>query len=215
VTKRVAVFVLLLLVAACSSNSSPKTTAGPTMAPVAAGHANRPHAGKYVYSLTGAQGTRVPAGTAITETISSSGDTYTSKITNNQNPNFTVLERKWSSSGVTLDRTETHLQGRPVTTCSFAPPLRVIPIPIKTGALPNQNWGTAGCSGVTLITVDGQQQIQDGTGRSWTVWKIEEKTQTPTMDIQTHYFSPQLGVDIRDERSAPSSTVILLTSYPR
>ncbi len=229
--KRVAVAVLLLLVAtACGSKSpsKPSTGSAPSASasasvrpavsrpPATGGSVNRPVAGTYSYLLSGMQGTNVPTGAQINETISISGDTFTSKITNNENPNYSVLVRQWTASGVLLKQTQTHLQTKTAETCAFQPPIKVIPLPLAPATLPNQQWGSSACSGVTMIKVDGEQTTSDGNGKVWKTWKIEEKTQTPTIDVQTHYFSPDLGVDVRDERSAQSgSTVTLLTNYPR
>jgi hypothetical protein len=227
-TKRFAVVLLaLLLAAACrgksSPSSSPKASAVATVKPqpavsrppVTGGAVNRPVAGLYKYLLSGMQGTNVPGGAEIDEQISVSGDIFTSRITNNENPNYSILERHWTASGVLLDRTETHLQGKAASICAFQPPIKVVPLPLTTETLPNQQWGNSSCSGVTMIKVDGEVTTSDGNGKVWKVWKIEEKTQTPTIDVQVHYFSPDLGVDVRDERNAQTGgTVTLLTAHP-
>lgn len=220
-TRRVAVVVLLLFAAACSSGKpTPKASTTPTATrpPVSAGQSNRPLSGVYVYTLTSEKGAKLPAGFERIETISSSGDTYTSAISTNEGPNHVTYTRAWSTSGMTLVTSDAVANGGEQK-CAYNPPIQEISLPFKVEKLPRQNWAGGpnfGCSGSTDVNVLGLETVTDGRGTSWSTWKIQEVTNAGSgSSTQTHWFSPVLGVDVRDESASSSlTTMSVLKDYP-
>ena len=226
--KFVAVVLLLLVAAACSKSAEkPKATASavPTASlrpkvsrpPVSAGSVNRPVAGVYVSTLTSLKGPALPSGMERIETITSSGkDVFQSIIGTNKNSNQVIYQRKWSATGVTLLSSDALANGGE-RKCEYQPPINLFPLPLKDGALEEQHWSDANlaCSGTTQITVLGQDTTTDARGKKWSVWKIEEKTNSGGDSTQLHWFSPELGVDIRDQSTSPAQTTLsILRDYP-
>jgi len=217
VTKRVALVALLVLAVACGK-AAPKTTPAAKRPAVSAGESNRPVSGVYVYTLTSEKGAKLPTGFERIETISSSANTYTSAITSNQGPNHVTYTKAWSSDGLTLVASDITANGSELR-CAYNPPIKEVPFPLKVEKLPRQNWAggpNLNCSGSTDIDVVGQETAYDGRGKSWETWKIVEATTAGTgMSTQTHWFSPDLGVDVRDESASTSlTTMSVLKDYP-
>jgi hypothetical protein len=223
VTKRVALVVVafLLLAASCgggkaASTASPATT-GPSRTTPADGRANEPVPGDYVYDLSGRKGTQAPTGTEITETISAEGKIFNSDIRNNRVSSEVKLVRRWENDGIYLTSTVQTVNGQS-RTCTFTHPIKLIPLPFKAGKLAEQKTTDRGCEGVHNIDVQERTTTADATGRKWTVWKIvesEANLQGIELDQQTHFFSPDLGVDVRTwSDSKASSSQSLLKTYP-
>jgi hypothetical protein len=210
VTKRAAIALLLIFAAACSSKGSPKSSLAP-------GAVNRPKAGVYVYTLTSTKGPTLPAGLERIETLSVSGDKYTSVISDNKNSNRVTYTRGWSSTGETLIAADVSTQTGGIQ-CAYNPPPRVLPIPLKVETLPRQTYSAPNlrCAGSKDIKVVGQETVKDGKGHSWSTYRIDERTnESSTSTTQIHWFSPELGADIRSESVSSSLTTLsVLTSHP-
>jgi hypothetical protein len=219
VTKRIGVALLLLIAAACGGKTpSPKASAtpAPSRPPVAPGQSNRPLAGSYTYTLSSTKGPAVPQGMQRLETVTISGDRYTSVIGDNENANHVTFVRVWSSTGLTLVSSDA-VAGTNERKCAYNPPIRLIPLPLKVEKLPRQTWSSPdlACSGTTDINVIGQETTTDGQGKSWSTWKIEEVTNSGGTSTQTHWFSPDLGVDIRDQSASSAQTTLsVLRDHP-
>jgi len=219
VTKRIVIALALLLAAACSGKSTPpKASSSPaaTRPPVSDGQVNRPLAGVYVYTLSSVSGAALPPGLERIETVSISGNTYKSLITDNKNANQDTFFRLWTSSAVELAVSDAIVSGGE-RKCTYTPPIKVVPIPLKIGKLARQSWTSPdlACTGTTDINVISQETVADAKGTKWSTWKIQEVTSSGGTSTQTHWFSPVLGADIRDQSTSPNeSTLSVLSDYP-
>ncbi len=89
--------------------------------------------------------------------------------------------------------------------CRYAEPVAYLNFPVKAETYPTQSWTGAGCSGTTEVKVVGSEDVEDGQGRSWATWKVEEQhtyTMGPaqgTIEL-TRWIAADEGVDIRTVR---------------
>lgn len=219
--KRSAVGLLLLLAAACGGKSTPASTATAkpkvSRPPVSGGQVNRPVTGSYTYTLSTISGAALPAGMERIEALTISGDIYTSVISDNKNSNHVTFYRRWTAAGELLESSDA-VANASERKCIYRPPIKVIPIPLKTGKLARQAWQSPdlACSGTTDLNVLGPASVSDAKGKTWSTWKVEEVTTSGGgTSTQLHWFSPELGVDIRDQSSSPGqSTLSVLRDYP-
>lgn len=195
------------------STSQPQATAPGVSAPV-----RRPRSGKYVYDLVGRGTTKVPAGSQLTESVSSSGDAYTSDISNNKNSNTRRIRYKWETDKVLQTSVESTINGR-TTKCTYQPPLEVLHLPIHTEKFPTQRWESNECSGQLEFEVFGQEEVDDATGRPWVTWRIEVRDASGR-PVETRWFSAELGRDVRNQSisdvdGVTQQTETVLRSYPK
>jgi hypothetical protein len=208
--RRTAVVVSLIVAAACSSSGSPKSSLAP-------GAVNRPKPGVYVYTLTSTKGPALPAGLERIETLSVSGNRYTSVISDNKNSNRVTYTRGWSSSGETLVAADVSTPTGSIQ-CAYHPPPRVLPLPLKIEKLPRQTYTAPNlsCAGSKDIDVVDKETVKDGKGHRWSTYRIDETTiESSTSTTQIHWFSPELGADIRSESVSKSLTTLsVLIDHP-
>jgi hypothetical protein len=103
--------------------------------------------------------------------------------------------------------------------CTYNPPLEIIHSPIRVESFPRQETGAL-CRGTVDVTVLGRQSVRDANGRTWPTWVIEIASKNGSQtDQEKHWFSPELGRDIRSETATEKIDVVdqtaqLLRSYP-
>ncbi len=220
-TKRFAIVALLLtLAAACGGGKAkPSATVGSTPKATRetppSGQANKPVVGRYVYELKALTGTKLPADFERIDDVTVNGDTVSISTSSNKSPNSVVFNRKFAADGITLVSSKTHTTDRDVP-CDYKPPIKVVPFPLKAGTTPTQSWGDAApCMGKTDVNVMGEEEVADAGGRKWKTWKIEERTTAGGLSTQLHWFSPELGLDVRNQSTSPNqSTLSVLRDYP-
>jgi hypothetical protein len=180
------------------------------------GQPNRPRAGTYVYDLSGqASDPLNPAGpprsfpddAEVQSEISWDGDIQTVVTTNSEAPGRTTTRWRWSADRLEFLSIRTQMPGGDFG-CVFEPPILAANFPIQTGSLPDQSWGCEDSdgSGETSITIEGQEDVQDANGQTWSTWRVSTSTQFDFGQVRgnqesTSWMSPDLGVDIRSEGS--------------
>jgi hypothetical protein len=179
----------------------------------------RPRPGAYVYELAGIGGTEVPDGTQLTQTIAASGDVDFITVTTNRNDNTQRLELRWESKRVVQLSNQTTIGGQQ-RTCVYDPPLEVLHIPMFIEPFDDQTFRGAACESKVEIEVVDRDSVKDATGRAWSVWVIETRSEASgRSDMTTHWFSPELGRDIRTQTTTETTdrqdqTEQILSRYP-
>lgn len=179
----------------------------------------RPQPGQYVYEIIGVGATNVPAGTAITEHVTVSGDTYTIDVTNTRNENRQQVQLRWEADQVLQLSNDITVDGQR-RTCVYNPPLVILHDPIRAEDFPKQRFNSTTCEQAIEISVTDRTSVKDRKGKSWQVWQVQiRREHAGRTDEEIRYFSPELGRDIRIEQSSETATssnqtVQILSSYP-
>lgn len=179
----------------------------------------RPRAGEYIYEIVGVGATNVPSGTAITENISASGDEYTIDVTTSTNENRQQIRLRWEAERVLQLSNDIVVDGER-RTCVYDPPLVILHNPVREEDLPKQRFNSTTCEQSIEISVTERTSVKDRKGKSWQVWHIHiARNHAGRRDEEEHYFSPELGRNIRLEQSSETAassnqTVQILASYP-
>lgn len=179
----------------------------------------RPRPGEYVYEIVGVGATIIPSGTVINERLSASGDGYTVDITNSRNDNRQQVRLRWGSDRVVQLTNEVVRDGERIT-CNYQPPRVLLHNPLKAEEYPAQTYTSTTCEQKIEVTVVERTSVKDKKGKSWDVWMmIVRRTATGRRDEETHWFSPELGRDIRIETATETQddynqTAQILSSYP-
>src|SRR5438309_7427069 len=213
-------------------------------APPAPGQVNEPRLGKYLYDLSGthqAPGAPAsqpyPSGTTLTvnvqsKTATATGDEFAAETTTSQDPGvFEDSRVRWEMSRIALYHTEISFTGLADYNCDYTPPLELLPIPVRSGALPAQQWSSSSCSGTAQITVVDQEPVT-AAGVTWPTWKITShvtyqyhsgtSTLSGSLD-ETTWFAPGLGESVKSDttgsstlngQAASTHQVTVLRSYP-
>lgn len=236
--------VVLLLFGACGSGEDPFATGddptdaadasgapdggqngdGPSRTPSRAQdnpptEVKRPRPGEYVYEIVGVGATIVPSGTVIKERLSASGDAYTVDITNSRNDNSQQLKLRWESSRV-VQLTNDFVKDGERITCNYNPPRVLLHNPLRAEEYPAQHYTSTTCEQTIEVTVIERTSTKDKKGKSWDAWMIAvTRNATGRRDEETHWFSPELGRDIRIETATETQddynqTAQILSSYP-
>jgi hypothetical protein len=104
--------------------------------------------------------------------------------------------------------------------CSYDPPIEIMHIPIRVEEFREQESGGPGCEATNAVNVVGREDTEDATGKTWSTWVIERQILSgDRTDEERHWFSPDLGHDVRVETVTESGgrrteTAQLLRSYP-
>lgn len=186
--------------------------------PAKPGGINRPAEGVYRYDLEGSQTSPFcPTGCPFDEDaevqveVDANGDTYTVSSTGEgQGSGRSTNTLRWQDDQVLLLRTENATQ---VGTfgCTFNPPVKTADIPIQARSW-TVDWKGDDCEGRTTVNVVAQEEIADATGRKWSTWKIEQRTEYRFQDVSgvlegPAWFSPDLGLQVKaDQRNDGSFT---------
>jgi hypothetical protein len=192
-----------------ASQPAPGGTPDVTRAPE--GKINRPRAGTYVYayetavtrpgaSPSVAPQTSEPAA-ELESTVEFEGDVSSTADRSTEGSAVSTLRQRWEDDRVVDLSTELESDAG-TSGCEYAMPLESIRIPIEAGALPTQTIGGEGtaCSGQRTVTVEERETVADENGVRWSTWRIRVETRTPgttTTKTDTHWFSPDLGKDVR------------------
>lgn len=185
----------------------------------ASANVKRPTPGAYLYDICGLGGTPVQSGTRLTEKIGREGDIDSIEITTNVNDNVRRVLLRWEENRVVqlINGTVIRGVGR---RCTYDPPLEILHIPMRAETFPEQQSDPTRCQGKINIAVLGRQGVRDATGRTWQTWVIELNGEKEAQTEQEkHWFSPDLGRDIRIEvsterRDSVNQTAQLLRRYP-
>jgi hypothetical protein len=221
-----------------AATAGPAATQAPAgqVPPAAEGQVNRPKAGRYVYDISGESTSpfapgpqKFPSGSQLTTRITHSGNTNTDETTSSAQAGRVVAKTRWESARVLLLSYTVEQSGQTLS-CTFNPPLEIIHIPIKAETFPSQNLSGQGnaCGGTLRITVEGQENVKDATGKTWSTWRVKvrqevKNNQLNTTADETRWFSPDLGVQVRSQSNQSGSfsganfsskTTSVLRSYP-
>lgn len=223
--------VVLVAFASCESGSDPfATDAVGTEEPDATREPSRgqddpptevkrPKPGEYVYEVIGVGATTVPSGTVITDTLSVSGDIYTIDVTNSRNDNRRQIRLRWEDDRILQLSNDTVVDGERVT-CTYEPPLVILHNPVRAEDFPIQRFTSRTCEQSFEVSVVERTSVKDKKGKAWQVWTIEVlRNASGRRDEETHWFSPELGRDIRLETATQTAadynqTALILSSYP-
>jgi hypothetical protein len=228
--RRFAILILAVLLPLSACGSSPEgapdpdaeTTDSPTPAAdrdAAPQVPERPRSGDYVYEFIGLGTTSVPNGTVLTDAIATSGNDMAITVTNSRNDNVRRIGRRWEEGRVVELSNETVIGGNR-RACSYDPPIEIMHIPIRVEEFREQESGGPGCEATNAINVVGREDTEDATGKMWSTWVIERQILSgDRTDEEKHWFSPDLGHDIRVETVTETGgrrteTAQLLRSYP-
>lgn len=179
----------------------------------------RPRAGEYVYEIVGVGATILPPGTVIEENLSASGDAYTVNVTNSRNDNRQQLSLRWESSRVVQLTNEVVRDGERIT-CTYNPPRVLLHNPLRVEDYPDQRYGSSSCEQRIEVSVVERTSAKDKKGKAWDVWMIQVRRHASgRRDEETHWFSHELGRDIRIETGTETQndynqTLQILSSYP-
>ena len=179
----------------------------------------RPRPGEYVYEIVGVGATIVPSGTVIKENLSASGDAYTVDVTNSRNDNRRQIRLRWGSDQVLQLTNDTVVDGER-RTCNYNPPLVVLRNPVRAEEYPAQRYSSTTCEREIEVNVIERTSTKDKKGKAWDVWMIlVRRDSSGRKDEETHWFSPELGRDIRIETATETQddynqTAQILSSYP-
>lgn len=221
------------------------TTKPGTPAPVKQakpGEVNEPAIGKYVYHTTGTatspfstppnQPQNVDRETTHEFTAKNStdkGTEYTQGGGNQQGSQSTTY--RWEATRILLVRTKISTPQGSID-CQYSTPeggLLLAPIPIKAGTLPKQEWKNDQCEGTHELTIVGQEEVTDETGKTWKVWRAQAKTvakfgvQFDAAIDQTVWYSADLGWQVKSHQvtdahfqgaQIKSDTTSVLKSHP-
>ena len=227
-TRRTATLILAALLSFVACGSPPDDQAEPqateTATPAADGDAapqvpERPRAGDYVYEFIGLGTTDVPDGTVLTDSIAVEGEDIVITVTNSRNDNARRIGRRWEEGRVVETSNQTIIGGTR-RACTYDPPIEIMHIPVRVEEFKEQESGGPGCQTTNAINVVGREDTEDATGKVWPAWVIERQILSgDRTDEETHWFSPELGHDVRVETITVSGgrrteTAQLLRSYP-
>lgn len=201
-----------------SAKPAASSAAAPSNAPAPKapeGGSNRPKDGAYVYAVDGtATDPFNPAAPPQkykgeqTNTVSHSGDVYTTETTTSEQPGRTTIRTKWASDKVTMLSLKSETSGGDFS-CTFNPPLTITKFPVKPETFPTQQLKGQGnaCNGTLDITIVKKETTKDANGRSWSAWQVKVKLtiksdQFTLTTNETRWVSPELGAEIRSNGAA-------------
>ena len=179
----------------------------------------RPRPGEYVYEIVGVGATIVPSGTVIKENLSASGDAYTVNVTNSRNDNRQQLSLRWGSDRVVQLSNDFVKDGERIT-CTYKPPRVLLHNPLRVEDYPDQRYSSSSCEQRIEVAVVERTSAKDKNGKAWDVWMIQVRRHAAgRRDEETHWFSHELGRDIRIETGTETQndynqTLQILSSYP-
>jgi hypothetical protein len=104
--------------------------------------------------------------------------------------------------------------------CVYDPPLEVLHNPMQVEDFSTQSTATPDCRETVDVSVVGRDSVKDATGRAWSTWVVEFSTERGATTEERHWFSPELGRDVRLETTTSgggtvNQTAQLLKSYPK
>ncbi len=145
------------------------------------------------------------SGASTTSQLRHDGDIVIDESTSSESAGRTTTKARWASARVTLVSLTVETPAGSFA-CTFKPELVIIHIPIKAEKFPTQNISGDGnaCGGKVDITVEGKEDVKDAAGKTWSTWRVKVHTQTDsgqlkTTNDETRWFSPDLGVQIRQQ----------------
>lgn len=210
---------VLLAVACGNADRTPSpqaTTPGavrtPEVSPAEPGRVNVPAEGAYVYDYESqatnaatpeATPRRSSLGAELTSEVSLADDVVTIAQQTTEGPAVATTQNRYDEDGVYELSYETRA-GDAASGCEFSTPIRTVPVPLEETELDAQPFdGTgAGCDGERTVVVQGEEDVRDAEGVTWSTWRIEvtnivRSTGLTSQSTLTRWFSADLGTDIR------------------
>ena len=92
--------------------------------------------------------------------------------------------------------------------------------PLRVEDYPDQRYSSSSCEQRIEVTVVERASAKDKNGKAWDVWRIQVRRHASgRRDEETHWFSHELGRDIRIETGTETQndynqTLQILSSYP-
>ncbi|HVE91269.1 MAG TPA: hypothetical protein VNE62_03065 [Actinomycetota bacterium] len=184
-------------------------------APVPAAPANgvnRPRIGSYVYALSGfaqdplsTQPKEYPAGSEATIELSANGNEYTGRQTTSQGGGSGTQVFRWEATSVLLSLIRFEGQGQRLE-CALNPPAPILRIPLRKEAYPAHTATGENCRFTFNISVVGQEDVADSSGKTWKTWRLEQKTDYQMGGVTGTirgpvWFSPDLGTSVKEDQT--------------
>lgn len=112
--------------------------------------------------------------------------------------------RIWANDGVF----EYGISSKRGGTCTWNPPIELLPLPIRSGELSPQRFEGTDCDavGTSNVRIEGDELVADASGKRWKTSKIVEDRLVRSSGAQsretgTMWFSTELGVEIKSVRT--------------